>query len=110
MLQISIKVQLEATCNLNLLPFLSFRAARITLLIISTCTVGWIPAVVNFLLVCPSDCKYKPSDLSAETLFAMHAVGYVLVILKSLANPLIFALRQTHIKAALQGRRGAKWL
>ena len=84
--------------------FLSFRAARITLLIISTCTVGWIPAVVNFLLVCPSDCKYKPSDLSAETLFAMHAVGYVLVILKSLANPLIFALRQSHIKAAIQGR------
>ena len=79
------------------------RAARITFLIISTCTVGWIPAVVNFLLVCPSDCEYKPSDLSAETLFAMHAVGYVLVILKSLANPLIFALRQSHIKAAIQG-------
>ena len=55
--------------------------------------MGWIPAVANFLLVCPEDCAYKPSDFSEAVLFAVHAVGYVLVILKSLANPLIFALR-----------------
>jgi hypothetical protein len=59
----------------------------------ATCTIGWIPAVANFLLICPEDCRYKPNDFSHQALFAMHAVGYVLVIMKSFANPLIFALR-----------------
>ena len=31
----------------------------------------------------------------------MHAVGYILVILKSFTNPLIFAFRQSNIQQAL---------
>jgi hypothetical protein len=79
----------------------NIRAARITFLIMLTCTCGWIPAVVNHLLICSNGCRYRPSDFSANTLFIMHAVGYVLVILKSFTNPLIFAFRQSNIQRAL---------
>ena len=79
----------------------NIRAARVTFLIILTCTCGWLPAVVNHLIVCESGCRYKPRDFSADHLFIMHAVGYVLVILKSFSNPLIFAFRQSNIQQAL---------
>ena len=81
--------------------FLFFRAARITFLIILTCTCGWMPAVINHLLICASGCKKKPDDFSRQTLFIMHAVGYLLVIMKSFSNPLIFAFRQSNIQKAL---------
>ena len=63
---------------------------------------GWLPAVVNHLLVCNKGCRYNPDDFSHQTLFLMHAVGYILVILKSLTNPLIFAIRQKNIREALK--------
>ena len=59
-------------------PFFSrqnIRAARITFLIMLTCTLGWLPAVINHLLICSKGCRYKPSDFSQQTLFIMHAVG-----------------------------------
>ena len=43
----------------------------------------------------------RPSDFGPQTLFLMHAVGYVLVIFKSFSNPLIFAFRQSNIQQAL---------
>ena len=67
-----------------------------------TCMFGWLPAVVNHLLVCNKGCRYNPEDFSHQTLFLMHAVGYILVILKSLTNPLIFAIRQKNIREALK--------
>lgn len=79
----------------------NIRAARITFLIILTCTLGWLPAVINHLLICMGGCKYEPSDFGSQTLFIMHAVGYLLVILKSFSNPLIFAFRQNNIQQAL---------
>ena len=35
------------------------RAARITFLIMLTCTLGWLPAVVNHLLICNEGCRYE---------------------------------------------------
>ena len=58
-----------------------------------TCVAGWLPAVSAHLLICSSGCRWEPQDLSPQTLFAVHAVGYCLVIAKSFCNPLIFALR-----------------
>ena len=63
---------------------------------------GWLPAVVNHLLVCNEGCRYHPNDFSPQTLFLMCSVGYILVILKSLTNPLIFAIRQKNIREALK--------
>ncbi len=79
----------------------NIRAARVTFLIILTCTCGWLPAVVNHLVVCNVGCLYKYEEFSREYLFIMHAVGYLLVILKSFSNPLIFAFRQANIQHAL---------
>ena len=79
----------------------NIRAARVTFLIMLTCTLGWLPAVTNHLLICEDGCRYSASDFSHSTLFVVHAVGYVLVILKSFTNPLIFAFRQSNIQHAL---------
>ncbi len=77
------------------------RAAKTTILIMFTCTAGWLPAVVNHLLICEEGCRYVPQDFSINTTFIMHAVSYVLIILKSFSNPLIFALRQKNIREAM---------
>ena len=63
---------------------------------------GWLPAVVNHLLVCNEGCRYHPKDFSPQTLFLICSIGYVLVILKSFTNPLIFAIRQKNIQEALK--------
>ena len=63
---------------------------------------GWLPAVVNHLLVCHEGCLYHPDDFSPQSLFLMCSVVYTLVILKSLTNPLIFAIRQKNIREALK--------
>ena len=67
-----------------------------------TCTVGWLPAVVNHLLICLEGCRLRPQDISPETTFIVHAVSYVLIILKSFTNPLIFALRQQNIRGSIK--------
>ena len=79
--------------------------------------------MTNYLLICETGCPYskyrklisnfnfRPNwtmdwfpgmvcrkDLSGTTLFFITATGYVLIILKSFANPLIFAFRQGNIK------------
>ena len=79
----------------------NIRAAKTTLLIMCTCTCGWLPAVINHLVICLENCSFKLEDVSADTLFALHSVSYILIILKSTSNPLIFAMRQKNIKTAL---------
>ena len=62
----------------------NIRAAKTTLLIMFTCTCGWLPAVVNHLIICEDDvrCPYQIQDFSIETLVIMHSISYVLVIMK----------------------------
>ena len=79
----------------------NIRAAKTTLLIMCTCTCGWLPAVINHLAICLENCSFKYEDVSKDTLFVLHSVSYVLIILKSTSNPLIFAMRQQNIKMAL---------
>lgn len=80
----------------------NIRAARTTFLIMFTCTCGWLPAVVNHLLICDNGCKYTHMDFSPNAIFALHSISYVLIILKSFTNPLIFAIRQKNIRRAVK--------
>ena len=80
----------------------NIKAAKTTLLIMFTCTCGWLPAVVNHLLICNQGCRYQSQDFQPNTLFLMHSISYVLVIFKSFSNPMIFAVRQKNIRQALK--------
>ena len=80
----------------------NIKAAKTTLLIMFTCTLGWLPAVVNHMLICDQGCRYQPMDFSFDRLFVIHCVSYVLIVLKSFTNPLIFGLRQKNIREALK--------
>ena len=80
----------------------NIKAAKTTLLIMMTCTFGWMPAVTNHLLICNEGCRYQPSDFSMEKILLIHSIAYILIILKSFTNPLIFAVRQKNIQAALK--------
>ncbi|TRY70150.1 hypothetical protein TCAL_11423 [Tigriopus californicus] len=79
----------------------NIRASKITFLIMFTCTLGWIPAVANTLLICSEGCRFQPSDLSPNALFGLHAIGNILVIFKSFSNPIIFAFRQANIRRSV---------
>jgi hypothetical protein len=80
----------------------NIRAAKTTFLIMFTCTAGWLPATVNHLLICENGCQYRNEDFSFNTIFVLHAISYVLIILKSFTNPLIFAVRQKNIREAVK--------
>ncbi|XP_023325111.1 cannabinoid receptor 2 [Eurytemora carolleeae] len=77
------------------------RAAGITLMVLLSCSVCWIPVSVAHLLICPKGCYLSPLDLPAEVNFYLHAISNFLLVAKSLVNPIIFALRQSQIRSAL---------
>ena len=71
----------------------NIRAAGVTLLILSSCLLCWIPVSVTHLLICPQDCLYHHTDLDPLLGFSLHAIINLLLISKSVLNPVIFALR-----------------
>lgn len=80
----------------------NIKAAKTTLMILFTCTVGWLPAVTCHLLICEDNCKFKIQDFSINNILLMHSVSYILMVCKSFTNPLIFAIRQKNIRNGLQ--------
>lgn len=80
----------------------NIKAAKTTLMILFTCTAGWLPAVTCHLLICEDNCKFKYQDFSITKILLMHSVSYILMVLKSFSNPLIFAIRQKNIRNALK--------
>lgn len=75
------------------------KALTTTLLILGTFAIGWLPAVMQFTLVC-IDCaiSYYPPR---HSLFAVGVVVNCLIIVKLLINPLIYAFRILEIRYAL---------
>ena len=80
----------------------NIKAAKTTLIIMLTCTLGWLPAVFTHLLICMEGCAYQLQSFSIESMFIITSISYSLLIFKSFSNPMIFAIRQRNIREALK--------
>ncbi|XP_011053863.1 PREDICTED: octopamine receptor beta-2R-like [Acromyrmex echinatior] len=77
----------------------NFRAVHTTLYILGSFVVGWMPAVITFVLVC-DDCILQLNRVSARVIFFIHVINNGLIILKTLVNPIIYAAQMDEIKIA----------
>ena len=101
------------------------RAASVTVLILISCLLCWMPASISHLLICPKvwfflkwccswwwwwsssswqfvwwwfqGCKFSHSDLNPVEGFLLHTICNSLVILKSIFNSVVFALRHNQV-------------
>ncbi|XP_071446399.1 adenosine receptor A1-like [Hetaerina americana] len=78
----------------------NWKAVVTTMLILGTYLLGWIPAVMLFFLVC-EDCVLNFKDHDPRVMLVLYILVNLLIILKSLSNPIIYAARMQEIKAAL---------
>lgn len=80
------------------------KAIFTTLLILGSCVVGWVPAVITYIIVCSTGCPYSGSELRKIQMehyvlfFYINFVVNLLIILKTLANPIIYSFRMAEIK------------
>ncbi|CAL1680360.1 unnamed protein product [Lasius platythorax] len=75
------------------------KAVHTTLYILGSFVIGWMPAVIVYMLVC-NDCILQLNGVSMHTTFFIYAVINGLIILKTLINPIIYAARMHEIKVA----------
>ena len=92
------------------------RAASVTILILVSCLLCWLPVSISHLLICPKvellvvammiiillispiqGCKFTQSDLNPVEGFVLHSICNSLVILKSIFNSIVFALRNDQV-------------
>ena len=79
----------------------SVKAIITTLLILGTYLLGWMPAVLYFILTC-LDC---PVPFTQLTLWVRVPVGIFInsmIVMKSFVDPIIYVVRMPEIKAALR--------
>lgn len=80
------------------------KAIHTTLLILGSCVVGWLPAVTTYLIICPTGCLYSGAEFerlrqaNIELFFYISWLTNLLIILKTLANPIIYSCRMNEIK------------
>lgn len=81
----------------------SVKAAVTTLVIIGTYTVGYMPAVLVYIIRC-EDCAipFTTDGNTVEVFFYVNAFTNTLMILKVLVNPIIYAARMKDIRLALK--------
>lgn len=81
----------------------NIKAITTTLLILGSCLIGWMPSVTKFILVCTEGCKYTPEDgmtIGITPNFFISYASYFLLILKTLANPIIYSTRMSEVKVS----------
>ncbi|XP_017776205.1 PREDICTED: trace amine-associated receptor 2-like [Nicrophorus vespilloides] len=80
------------------------KAICTTLLILGSCLVGWMPATLTFLLICDEGCVYLRDDISISPTFQFMIpwMCNTLLILKTLANPIIYSSRMIEIKEGIR--------
>ncbi|XP_060535222.1 uncharacterized protein LOC132707394 [Cylas formicarius] len=80
------------------------RALYTTLLILGSCFIGWTPALLFYTLACSKGCYLQGEalvDLNCNhrtTVLILRLTDNMLVILKMLANPIIYSIRMREIK------------
>lgn len=79
----------------------NIKATVTTLLILGTYILGWVPAVLFYVVVC-TNCTVHPDRISRDNMAAISIVANCLVLLKSFLDPLIYAARTREIREALR--------
>lgn len=74
------------------------KAMYTTLLILGSCLIGWMPAMTVFLLICTDGCMYKELEFAIEVKFLILWLVNLLIILKTLINPIIYSTRMMEIQ------------
>ncbi|CAG9862153.1 unnamed protein product [Phyllotreta striolata] len=81
----------------------NIKAVYTTLFILGSCFIGWMPALLLFVLIC-SDCPISGAKLDALNkdyryeVMSLRLVENSLIIMKMLANPIIYTIRIKEIK------------
>jgi hypothetical protein len=88
----------------------NIRAIYTTLLILGSCLIGWMPALLIFVLMCKEDCYIHGSELDSLNqnylieVMSMRLLENMLIVLKMLANPIIYSIRMKEIQVRIQLR------
>jgi hypothetical protein len=77
----------------------SVKAIHTTLFILGSYIVGWMPAVLSYLLFC-EDCLFRFNTFNKFIMFFIYTIVNLLVIFKTLLNPIIYAARMHEIKVS----------
>ncbi|KAF7281852.1 hypothetical protein GWI33_004181 [Rhynchophorus ferrugineus] len=84
------------------------RAIYTTLLILGSCFIGWAPALLFYTLACTAGCYIEGEELVAVNcnhktlIMIVRLLDNILVILKMLANPVIYSIRMKEIRDGTQ--------
>ena len=73
------------------------KAIYTTLFILGSYVIGWMPAVLSYLLFC-EDCMFHFKTLDKFVMFFIYTAVNLLIIFKTLLNPIIYAARMHEIK------------
>ncbi|KAK9882398.1 hypothetical protein WA026_020920 [Henosepilachna vigintioctopunctata] len=82
----------------------NFRAVYTTLLIVGSCLIGWLPALLLYTLACSQDCFISGTVLKEiNEKYHWHTVmirffDNEMLFLKMIANPIIYSIRMKEIK------------
>lgn len=82
----------------------NIRAIYTTLLILGSCVIGWMPALFIFVLMCKEDCYIHGAQLRSLNqnylieVMSMRLLENMLIVLKMLANPIIYSIRMKEIQ------------
>ncbi|KAJ3662788.1 hypothetical protein Zmor_007117 [Zophobas morio] len=85
----------------------NIRAIYTTLLILGSCVIGWMPALLIFVLMCKEDCYIHGSELESlienylVEVMSLRMLENMLVILKMLVNPIIYSIRMKEIQVCI---------
>jgi hypothetical protein len=79
------------------------KAIYTTLFILGSYIIGWMPAVLSYLLFC-EDCLFHFRTFNKFIMFFIYTIVNLLVIFKTLLNPIIYAARMHEIKVRLKIR------
>lgn len=85
----------------------NIKAIKTTLLILGSCFIGWMPALLFFILMCRNDCPINGETLNTLNqdykyeVMTLRLIDNMLVIMKMLANPIIYTIRMKEIKVRL---------
>lgn len=81
------------------------KAVYTTLLILGSCVIGWLPAVLLNVLICKEGCYFTPEEIEKSIpqkyTFFIIWISNLFVILKTLMNPIIYSTRMIEIKVGV---------
>lgn len=84
----------------------NIKAINTTLFILGSCFIGWMPALLFFILTC-EDCPISGETLKTLNInykyevMTLRLMDNMLVIMKMLANPIIYTIRIKEIKVSI---------